>query len=266
MSETNLPTDQQIDEQEFISAAEQNQGFGREDAIIPFTKIMQPLSPEIGVAPGAVPGSFLNVATGNVIDGKTGMIVIPVMLVWNYTEWSGAKGEGGNLVKDWQENESGWKDKCDDYQRDAYQPVTKEGHVIQKARQFFIFNIDPETGDYDTSILSMSATGLKIARAWAAMMQHAPKVPTKNGPMTPAYFYYTYKIVSEEIKNQKGRWYQPRISYNTVNGKIQTVLDMPNGKALWRAAMDFRDSFRTGQLAIAAQKQNENDAEDANTI
>jgi len=253
-----LPAGTGISEDDFIKAAEQNKGFTKDESVIPFTKIMQPLSPEVGMVPGAAPGVFLNVATNRVIDGKEGMIVIPVVNRWNFTEWSASKGEGGQFVKDWGEDETGWQQLCEPDQKFAYQPITKDGHSILKARHFFIFQID-EVGDVEVSVLSLSATSLKIAKAWSSMMQYAPKISTRNGMMTPAYFYYTYKITTEENKNQKGRWFQPKIAYNTVDNKLITVLDLPNGKAIWNQALGFRDSLMAGDVRTASQAEDMDD-------
>ena len=93
------------------------------------------------------------------------------------------------------------------------------------------------------------------------MMQYAPKIQTKNGMVTPAYFYYTYRITLEENKNQKGRWYQPHIAYNNVDGKIVTVLDFPNGQAIWKRALGFKDTFKSGGVRAATQIE-----EDENSI
>jgi hypothetical protein len=245
-----------LPEDQFLKAAEENTGFTRDESVIPFTKVMQPLSPEVGVIPGCVPGTFLNVATSTVIDGKEGMLVIPVMAIWNYTEWSAPKGEGGNLVKDWGENEA-WQDLCDDDQKNAYLPITKDGHVIQKARHFYIFQID-ELGDVEVSILQMSATSLKIAKAWSSMMQHAPKINTTKGMVTPAYFYYTYKVTLTEQKNQKGKWFVPHVAYNIIDNKIITVLDCPNGRAIWDRAIAFRESYKEGNVKIAVEDSDPN--------
>ena len=252
-----LPTNMGLTEDEFIKAAEENRGFTKDESVIPFTKIMQPLSPEVGTIPGAVPGTFLNVATSKVIDGKEGMLVIPVMNHWNYTEWTASKGEGGSFVKDWGEDETGWQANCENDQKFAYQPVTKDGHSILKARHFVLFQIDPDIGDVEISILAMSATSLKIAKAWSAMMQHAPKISTKNGMMTPAYFYYTYILKLEENKNAKGKWFVPKVNYNIIDNKIITVLDLPSGKAIWDRAIAFRELFKAGDVRVASQIEEE---------
>lgn len=258
MSDRTLPVGNELSEDEFIKAAQENEGFTQKESVIPFTKIMQPLSPELGSVPNAVPGVFLNVATNKIVDGKEGMIVIPVLVQWNYTEWTATKGEGGQFVRDWGEDESGWQALCENDQKNAYQPVTKEGHSILKARHFYIFQIS-EIGEVEISILSMSATSLKIAKSWSSMMQYAPKISTRVGMMTPAYHYYTYKITLEENKNQKGRWFQPKVVYNMVEGKLITVLDCPNGKAIWDQALAFRESFKGGEIKAAAQIEDMND-------
>jgi hypothetical protein len=253
-----LPTTAGLSEDEFMQAAAENKGFTKDESVIPFTRIMQPLSPQMGSIPGMNAGDFLNIATNKVINGKEGMIVIPVLIKWNYTEWSAPQGEGGQFVQDWGEDETGWQNTCEPDQRNAYQPITKDGHVILKARHAFIFQID-EIGDVERSILPFSATSLKVARQWSSMMQYAPKISTRNGMMTPAYFYYTYKITTEEVKNNKGRWFQPKVSANIVDGKFITVLDCPNGKAIWDAAVALRDQLKAGEVTAAAQLQEPSD-------
>lgn len=256
MSDRTLPTTAGLSEDDFIKAAQENQGFTKDESVIPFTKIMQPLSPQVGVVPGANPGMFVNLATSKVIDGKEGMIVIPVINQWNYTEWSATKGEGGQFVRDWGTDESGWQALCDPDQKNAYQPVTKDGHSILKARHFFLFQID-EIGDVEVSIYSFEATALSVAKQWSSMMQYAPKISTRNGMMTPAYFYYTYKMTTEEVKNAKGRWFKPKVAANIVDGKFITVLDCPNGKHIWDRAVAFKESLNAGDIRAAAIEDQE---------
>ena len=64
------------------------------------------------------------------------------------------------------------------------------GHV-------FMFSVD-EIGDFERTIFPMAGTALKATKQWSTMLEYAPKVSTSKGMITPAYFYYTYRIVTEE--------------------------------------------------------------------
>ena len=239
-----------LDEDEFIKAAMGNKGFTKDEGVIPFTKIMQPLSPEVGTIPMATPGVFLNAATNKV---SRELLVVPVDIRWSYTEWV-PRDQGGGFVFDWGENEAGWQDKCDGDQKFAYQPSTKDGHNILKARHVFLFDVD-EIGDFERTIYPMSGTALKVAKQWSTMMEYAPKVSTSKGMMTPAYFYYTYRLTTEEVKNSKGRWFVPKVTANIVENKYVTVFELPNGKAIWDAAVKLRDDLASGEVKAASQEQ-----------
>ena len=237
-----------LSEVDFIKAAETNKGFTRDESVIPFTRIMQPQSPQVGTAPWIVPGVYMNLATSKV---NKELLTVLVSHMWNYTEWTAPAGQGGQFVKDWGEYDKGWKELCDKDQHDAYQPVTKEGHSILKARHFYMLTVD-EIGEFEPTIYPFSATSLVVAKNWSAMVQYAPKVKTSQGLLTPAHFYYTYIMTIEEQKNAKGRWFKPKVAANIVDNKYVSVLELPNGKAIWDAASKMRDGLQAGEFRASS--------------
>ena len=247
MSE-NLPM---LPEHDFLEQAQHNEGFGRNESIIPFTRLLQPLSPQVGSTPGATPGVFFNQATNTVTES---MIVIPILHQWNYTEWV-SRNDGGGFVRDWGEDEAGWQNMCDFDQRTAYQPMTREGHSILKARHFFILQL--QNGINETSILPFAGTALKVARQWSSMMQNAPKIKTSKGMVTPAYFYYQYNVTVEETKNNKGRWFLPKITPVVKDNRYVPVTEIENGLEIWKQAVDFRNSLRAGEVRAESVKVEE---------
>lgn len=240
-----------ISEEEFAAQAEANVGFTKDEAVIPFVRILQPLSPQLGNIAGATAGMIINVSTNRLSDGKTGVDIVPITHKWNYSEWV-KREEGGGFVFDWDEDEAGWQSKCDEDQKYAYKPVTKDGHIIVKARTFFIFTL-LEDGSYEPGMLPFTGTGLKIARQWSTLLANAPKIATSKGMLTPAYFYYIYKMQSEQVKNNQYSWYEPRIRHLIEDGKAVSIMDRPDGAQIWKAAVDFRESVRTGSVRTASQ-------------
>lgn len=241
-----------ITEDQFIQEAQRNEGFGKDESIIPFTRILQPLSPQ--VSDTAQPGMFLNFANNRITDGKQGLIFAPVFHQWNYTEWT-PRSEGGGFIADYGESES-WKEKCDLSNRNAYQPITKDGTVILKARHFYIFQliIEDDMLIVEPSIYPFAGTGLKVARTFSAMLQNAPKIPTSKGPVVPAHFYYVYKMVAKEFKNTKGRWFLPEITRQIDDlGKAVSILSYENGQEIWKQAIEFREAFQAGKIKAASQ-------------
>lgn len=254
----NLPMIGGINEADFVGAAEQNERFGRDESVIPFTRILQPLSPQVGSVPGAQAGMFYNFATNTLNDGL--IICIPVVHQWNYTEWV-SRNDGGGFVKDWAEDEAGWQAQCDYDQRNAYQPVTKDGHAILKARHFFILQL--QDGNVEPSIFPFAGTSLKVARQWSSMMQNAPKIKTSKGMIVPAYFYYQYQITVEETKNNKGRWFLPKITPLIKDNKYVSILEHEHGKEIWRQAIEFRDGLKAGTFKAASTVDESQQTEDA---
>lgn len=251
MSEQLPMVPSQLNELDFIKEAGRNVKAKEDEGVIPFVRVMQPLSPQIGTVPNATPGAFVNTATNRVIDGKEGMIVVPITVRWNFTQWV-TREQGGGFVKNWGEDEKGWQDLCVDDQKYAYQPTTRNGHAIVRARHFYIFTLD-EIGEMEWGLIPFTGTSLKVAKQWTSFLQYAPKLSTSQGMMTPAHFYYTYKVTTEEQKNNMGKWFLPKVSPNIRDGKYVSVMDYPNGKRIWDAAVAFRDSLNSGEIEAMSQ-------------
>ena len=264
MSE-NLPaTISGLNEDDFINAASQNENFGKGEQVIPLLKILQPLNPEVdegnaAYIPGAKAGMFLSTATGQLFDGRTGLLVVPMYHVHSNTEWH-PRSEGGGFVRDWGATE-GWKSRCAPDQREAYQPMTTSGTTILKARHFYCMVMDGEGGALPV-VFPFQNTTLKVARWWTSKMINAPKIMTTKGPVTPAYHYYVYKVTLEQQKNDKGRWFIPRVDFYFKDGRIVTLPEMPNGKEIWNAANVFIASLKSGDINLSSAPEDGNIDED----
>jgi len=239
------------EEKELIRLSELNKGFARDELTIPFLKILQPLSPSVqegnaAYIPAAKPGMFMNTANGKLNNGKEGIIAIVITHEKSFTQWV-PRAVGGGLVKDWGEDE-GWKSLCEPEQRDGYAPVTRDGHSIVKGRKFTIFNIDPVSGEFDPSVMIFSGTNLKAASNWSTLLNQ-DYIALSNGRRVMApHYYYTYLLNTELTTNPKGSWYSARVRQNIKDGKRVIVKDMPNGKAIWDAAINFQKSMAEGTI------------------
>jgi hypothetical protein len=245
----NLPS--VIGEEDFIKQAKLNEGFKVDESVIPFTRILQPLSPQLRSIEGATAGMMYNFASGTLIDGKTGFKCICVLSEWNYTEWT-PRNEGGGFIKNHGADEASWQALCNVDQHYAYQPVTKDGHSILKARHFAILQLK-EDGNVESSIFPFAGTALKVARQWTNMLQNAPKLKTSQGMLTPAYFYYQYKVTVVEEKNAKGHWFLPHVDLVSKDGKAVSIMEHVNGKEIWEQAIKFRDNYKSGDIKAESQ-------------
>lgn len=244
----NLPALRGLNEDQFLAEANKAEGFTQEESIIPFVKLLQPLSPQVNSLPEAQAGKFMNVATNTIYDSLN---VLPIFHVWNFTEWT-SRDAGGGFIRNWGEDIAGWQEKCEDDQRNAYMPITKDGTIISKQRHFYCFAMNDD-GTYERAIMPFAATSLKVARQWSSLLQNPPKVETSKGLVAPAFFYYVYTIDKTSQQNTKGRWYLPTVKFS---GK--RIVDYPNGNELWLAAIGFRDSFKAGEIQAASQIESDN--------
>jgi len=241
-----------LTEEELRKASEASQqGFDRSEQVIPFLRILQPLSPQIQDMPGAKPGQFCNIATGKLNDKK---LIVPIVHQWNYTEWL---PEREGFVKDWGEDMQGWQNECDAENKNAFKPITKSGNNILIARHFFVFDIDEEDNDIEACIMPFTGTMLTRAKSWSSKITYAPKIKTGNGLVRAPFYYYNYRMTTEIIKRGPYTWYLPIINLNMENGKAISTLDLPNGKAIWDAARRFEESYNAGEIKVASQEEEE---------
>lgn len=66
-------------------------GFAREDMAVPFLRVLQTNSPQLArgnskFVDRAQAGDFFNTATGELVSGEQGLIVVPCVFMRSYTE------------------------------------------------------------------------------------------------------------------------------------------------------------------------------------
>lgn len=254
-----LPVTLGMDETEFQREAEENKLFERDETIVPFLRVLQPLSPVVqedhpNYIPGAKAGMFYNLATETLYNGKDGVILIPITHQKNYTEWTPIS-KGGGFVKDWGESLD-WQRNCQKDQINAYRPVTRDGTEIVYSIFIYTFVVNPEDGSFDPVVFPFTGTQIKRARRWASMMMNA-KVPLSNGrALTAPYHYFPYLVQTQGERNEKGSWHGIKISPLMPDGMTRArTFDLPNGKFLYDAAKAFKQSLTEGVIKAATQDE-----------
>lgn len=256
-----VTTNNAVSDDELIEAADNNTMFSADQMILPFLKVLQPLSPAVQqgtneYVPGAKAGSFLNTATQEVYDGTTGIIIVPITHKTSYVEWK-SRADGGGLVKDWNDSLD-WQNICEPNQRNEYRPVTRNGTEIVKSILHFVLIVDKETGTFTPCVWSFFGTMIKRSKRWATTMQNA-MIQTKQGMRNAAHSYYTYKVTTELESNNKGKWYSPKIVPNieVVDGKQiwVSVNHLQNGRAIWDKSIEYKKSIMEGSLQIGSMER-----------
>lgn len=248
-----------IPDEDIVGEASRDRVFETDQLIVPFLKILQPLSPNVQEGlpdynPLAKPGMFYNTASNELYDGKTGIILVPITHQRSYTEWV-PRSEGGGFVKDWGESLA-WHQVCEKSQINEYRPKTRDGHDILHSQFHYAYIVNTDTGDFVPVVFSFAGTLLKRARSWASLMANA-KIQTQNGPKPAAHSYYTYRATTEIQRNDKGAWYLPKITPNTIDNKWVSVRDITGGADIWQSAKTFRQSLLEGTIRAEQLDANE---------
>lgn len=251
-----LPVNLGISEEDFLKDAEDNRPFERDETIIPFLRVLQPLSPTVqeehpNYVPGAKAGMFYNLSNEMIYNGKDGITLVPITHQKNYTEWTPIS-KGGGFVRDWGESLD-WQKNCDRDQINAYRPVTRDGTEIVYSIFMFVMIVDKDEGTFDPVIMPFSGTQIKKVRKWASAMINSKEM-TSQGPKMAPYHFYAYHATTIGERNEKGSWYGtkvvPLLSPETSR-RVRTI-DLKNGVGLYQAARAFKQSLNEGTIRAAA--------------
>lgn len=259
----NLPATLTAEEEQLAALAQKNTKFERSELVVPRLKILQPLNPEVQegenqYVQGAKPGMFYNTSSGKLTSGGQGLTMVVIGHIRQVIEWV-PREQGGGLVKIWGADE-GWKALCDKEQREAFNPITKEGHTIDKQRSFLIFDVNPETGEVDPSFFNFRSTATRAANLLATMLTQT-RIRLSNGNViTPPFYYYTYKVTLDKLTNTKGTWWAPKIMKNTsAKGEHIRTKDLPNGEEIFKQAVFFQEQFMEGGIVQSDFEEQHND-------
>lgn len=226
---------QTADEAKALAVFQQSGETGFEDTrsddyAVPFLKMLQKTSPEVdrddpAFIEDAVPGEFLNTATGKRYKGIT---VIPCYYRHAMVEWKPRDSGGGFVAQHDVGIEVGMQ------RDDSGRYVTDRGTYLADTRYFFCLHVE-EGGEPEPAVVSFTSTQLREARTWMTRMQ-AMRVTNAEGQRVPApMFSCLWKITDVPKQNEKGSWRGYKVE---LVGQIKE-------EALARAAVDARKMFST---------------------
>lgn len=220
--------------------------FGQGDIMIPRIAIIQALSKELEkghakYVKGAEVGMYINRATGKLYDGEKGFFAIPLHYAHHYQAW--AANNGGPRT-DYKSDPSVYNAATPDEKGKRLDP---NGDEIVDSNEYFIFIVDPETGDFEPAIINMSGTQTKKSRKWGATMAaRREKHPVSGESVVPAMWFYSYHFTTQIERNDSGSWYGYAI------GEGPKVMDLPGGKKIFTEAGLMRKQILTGEVKASA--------------
>jgi hypothetical protein len=234
----------------FADAGEGLQDFSQTDYLIPYVRIIQALSKELQknhakFLKGAEQGMFVNSATRKLISGETGFLAIPVSFNHRYMAW--LPNNAGPAY-----------DMGDDPSKfNSVQPLTEgkdkgkrfdeEGNQLTDALQFFILLVNKETGEFEVAVLNFAASQARKGRGWVSTIGN--RMERRDGQLIrPAIYFYSYEITTVPESNDQGSWYGFLISEGPK------VMDLENGKEIFRTAKELRARIKAGEVKAAVEQ------------
>lgn len=212
------------------------ESMSQEDFALPFLRLLTTTSPEIGEMDGAMPGMVLNTVTGELYDGKQGIMVIPCAYVRQYIEWA-PRGTGSGAPL------SIYPATSDILSRTHREPGDNKdyldnGNYVENTANHYVLVVGA-SGMPEPALITMKSTQLKKSRKWNSMMMSV-KLMGKNGAYTPPMYSQIYRLSTQAESNDKGKWYGWEIE------RVGTVEDMH----LYQAAKAFSAQIGAGDVRV----------------
>jgi hypothetical protein len=178
-------------------------GMTQDDYALPFLRLLTNTSPEVGEVEGAMPGMIYNSVTGQLHDGKKGILVVPCSYVRQYIEWAPrGQGSGAPIHVYPATSDILTQTHREPGDNKDYLP---NGNYIENSANHYVMVV-AEDGVPNPALIVMKSTQLKKSRKWNSMMQSV-KMQGKNGLFTPPMYSQVYRLTTVAESNDKGKWY-----------------------------------------------------------
>lgn len=237
---------------DFMSDMKDQMGFEGATAdayAVPFLQILQKMSPLVDEdspkhVAGAKAGMIYNTVTQKLIDGKTGILIVPCAFKRTYIRWGSREGDGG------------FKGEVapDDFDRmvregqirlvDNKPLHVENGEVNAKksdyyadTRVHYVLTYDPETQEVGQAILSLSSSQIRASRGLMTTLQQR-KVMVNGVPRTPPTFANLVRFTTVGLSNDKGSW-------SGAKFEIDSLITDPN---LFHEAKEFYSRVNSGDV------------------
>lgn len=244
-SEQAVATAEAFDISQYAGAG--TEGQDSKDVAIPFLKVLQPLSPELDETDGkyipeAKQGQLLNSVTGQLYDGKEGLLFVPCYYERKQLRW-GARGAGGGFKGEMSEVEVARARDAgtlinfegrDYFVEDPKDPKVdpKKNDRLSDSRLHYGLILKADGGLPSRVLMSLTSTQIKKSKLFNALMRERTlELPGGKLAIAPT-FAYSYRITTVKESNDQGSWYGVQIA---LNDKIPTKFLFDMGAAFYEA-------------------------------
>lgn len=245
------------------------EGMTQDELLIPFLNLIQKGSrvadeEHTEYIEGAKAGFIMNSVSEALVDGKEGILFIPVHRENNWIEWI-PRDKGGGFVARHEPGSDIVAKAKEDFDFGAWE--TPDGNDLVDTRYIFGLIVD-EDGGYQPAMIAFSKTQLKPYQKWMSQARGIQgRDPRTGRRKTIPLFGHTYRLTTRGRQNESGSWH-------IWNAKLSEPADRANGVGaaeasrlapddeLYLAAKELRDMVMDNKMAPAYDSvQNEGRAE-----
>ena len=226
-----------------------------EDYTVPFVQILQGLSPQVEDG-DAKSGQILNTVTGEIIEGKDGIVFIPAITKHEFVEWVPRK-QGGGFVGT-HEPGSPMVEDCRTNQ-DFGKYVTPAGNDLLET--FYVYGIAIDSsGNAEQAVIAFTSTKIKKYRNWMTKAKTIQLQLPGGRRIVAPLFAHKYRLTTVSEKNAEGSYYNWAIAFDGENAmEARLAPDDP----MFLSAVAIKDLIDTGEAHAAYDKQNDTGGEEA---
>lgn len=221
------------------------ENMNQEDFALPFLRLLTNTSPEVGELDGAMPGMIYNTVTGELHDGKKGILVVPCTYNRVYIEWA-PRGSGSGAPIAIHPSTSDILSKTHREPGES-KDFLDNGNYVENTANHYVMVID-ENNMPHPALIVMKSTQLKKSRKWNSMMMSV-KLQGKNGLYTPPMYSQVYRLSTVPESNDKGKWFGWEVE------RVGSVEDA----GTYQAAKAFAASVGAGDVKVKHHDESQSD-------
>jgi hypothetical protein len=177
---------------------------------LPWLTLLQSNSPQVskpedqGGVPGARAGMIYNALTGDLYDGKVGLVIVPVVRDQKYIEYV-PRDEGGGLVAIYEPDEPLVLRLRAEHGKFGKLP-TEDGNEVVQTFSLGVIAV-PEGRAPFGAMVGFKSKGIQ---AYQGLVQRALdcRYQTANGPVCPPLWAHRWRLRAVWEENKKGQYYK----------------------------------------------------------
>ena len=235
------------------------QDIGRDEAGIPFIKILQAQSPEVigpnGKIDGAAAGMLLNTGTMELMDSVT---IVPALREKLFVEWRPRKAGGG--IAGVHKPDSPIVTAAIDASEEFGRYQTEAGNDLVET--FYVYGVTLEDGEPSGFVvIPFSSTGIKHYKN--KLMNRIRYCLVDNGQgrkVSPPFYAHQVRIGTTSETNDQGTWSNYDITF-AVNNNVKESLLRPDSAA-FLAGKELKSLFQSGAVKADLDKAEQTGSND----